>query len=418
MKKPRKGKVDKAPKINERPVVEGVVWCSDVERVERQWLIRDRIPAHVTSIIEGRKESGKSTLLTAIVAAYTGGPSIPGWEGIRDGRVLWLAGEEDWGTEIRPRLEAAAANIDRIGYAAIPTGNGERRSPRLPSDLRRIWDLMGKMGASMLIIDPLPSAMEDAHDLSSEAGCRAITDPCNKIASENQWHVLLTRHLRPNPMVDVRHAGYGHAALGNASRAIGRVDIDPNDRNRRLWSVVALNATKVRVTLAFTLRDSLHGACEIEWTGTSKLTAQQIAESQMDEVALDEMNDAQMVLICNLQAGPVKFVDLMREAQKYGVKDYGLRRAAKKLECTKHPDGSGPGSHMEWGPPVDGFPARLIDLANFRGMADTRQPFNQQTAESPKNVQKGAEKMPSAEMPGAPKDPPVYSTEEGCNGHH
>ena len=66
-------------------------------------------------MIAGNPGLGKSQLTTFLAAQVTNGGRWPAGEGrAPKGSVLMLSAEDDVGDTIRPRLEAAGADVDRV----------------------------------------------------------------------------------------------------------------------------------------------------------------------------------------------------------------------------------------------------------------------------------------------------------------
>jgi hypothetical protein len=349
--------------------VDGMERMSQAKSEKVDWLIRNVLPANAVSIIEGRKTAGKSTVLAAIAACYTGGPAIPGWEGPRDGGVVWLAKEDPWSSVVKPRIEVAGGNTDRVFRIQVPQGSKGSRLPYLPIEISLIEELMLLNGSRLLIMDPLPSLCARGDMLLSEAGCREILDPLNDLCDRLKVTVIAGRHLKKGYRGMVIDAGYGHGAFGNAARSIMRVDLHPHDSGRRLWSVVACNwATCESVTQSFEL-ETIDQYAAIKWTGSSPLSAQQIADGDGDEQQRDEWSDAELVLVAKLASGFVPYAEVESEADDAGVSRSAIRRAGIKLGIAKRRIGYGAKGHWEWGPPPKGFPPALVDKLKSMGGA-------------------------------------------------
>ena len=91
-----------------------IVVLSDVATRNVEWLWPNNIALGKLTVIAGRGGGGKSTLACEIAACVTRGAPFP--DGTRPpiGDVLWLPFEDEPGDTLRPRLEAAGADLCRV----------------------------------------------------------------------------------------------------------------------------------------------------------------------------------------------------------------------------------------------------------------------------------------------------------------
>ena len=112
-----------------------LICLADVAPSPVKWLWPGRIPLGKITVLDGDPGLGKSTLTLDLAALVTTGRPMPdGTPGI-EGTVILLSAEDDPSDTIRPRLEAAGADLSRVQLlSAIETREGERL-PELPLDL-------------------------------------------------------------------------------------------------------------------------------------------------------------------------------------------------------------------------------------------------------------------------------------------
>ena len=93
-----------------------VVRCmADVEPEKIEWLWPGRIAIGKQTLIGGEPGLGKSQITTALAATVTNGGAWPCDEGKAPlGSVIILSAEDDAGDTIRPRLDAAGADVTRV----------------------------------------------------------------------------------------------------------------------------------------------------------------------------------------------------------------------------------------------------------------------------------------------------------------
>ncbi len=142
-----------------RPVLTNL---SEVEPLPVEWLWRGRIPRGAITILDGDPGLGKSTLTLDLAARVTTARPMPdGTEGVPGGVVL-LSAEDDVARTIVPRLRAAGADCSRVvAFSAVADKDGKEDIPSFPSDLSALEEAIERVGAVLVIIDPLVAYLDD-----------------------------------------------------------------------------------------------------------------------------------------------------------------------------------------------------------------------------------------------------------------
>ena len=228
MKRPA-GKTKKSPGGTEDPRREKVKWgsaprprphaqadagpgvrMSDIEAERVRWLWQDFIPIGSITILEGDPDEGKSLLSLDLAArASTGRPMPRGALRRKPRGVVILSAEDGLGNTIRPRLEAAGADLDRI-RAFRPA-----ELPMIPNDLGTLEAAIRCVRARLLIIDPLPAFLDQRFDAYKDQDVRQALAPVAAVAGRLGVAVLVIRHLIKTEGGPAKYRG---GALGTASR--------------------------------------------------------------------------------------------------------------------------------------------------------------------------------------------------------
>ncbi|HWA84094.1 MAG TPA: AAA family ATPase, partial [Fimbriimonadaceae bacterium] len=112
--------------------------ASEIEPQPIRWLWPGRIALGKVTIVAGEPGLGKSQLTCAITATVTKGCLWPCGEGrSSEGVVIILSAEDDAADTIRPRLDAAGADVGKVLIvSAVQCADGKgRRSFNLQADL-------------------------------------------------------------------------------------------------------------------------------------------------------------------------------------------------------------------------------------------------------------------------------------------
>src|SRR5262249_4510857 len=151
-KKPTKGETTTGKKEAAKPAAKGettrrAIACrlADVKPEAVAWLWENRIARKALTIVDGDPGLGKSTIMIDLAARVTRGWNMPPAGGpnseVLTGAVLLLSAEDHLANTIRPRLDAAGADVTKVfALEAIRTGE-EESPPVLPFDLDVLEEL-------------------------------------------------------------------------------------------------------------------------------------------------------------------------------------------------------------------------------------------------------------------------------------
>lgn len=159
------------------------------------WAWDGVIPLGVVTLLGGRAGIGKSTFLAWLTAQVTNGTLEGDLQGVPS-HVTFVAGEDDLGRVLRPRLEAAGADLTRVSSISVKQqeddGSHWVSMPNVKTDLAELKEALYESGTSLLIIDPLSATMEG--DTNSEQIVRSQLGRLAHMAGEMNICVLAVKH--------------------------------------------------------------------------------------------------------------------------------------------------------------------------------------------------------------------------------
>jgi len=172
--------------------------ASAIPRETVQWVWPGRIPAGKLTVIEGDPATAKSTMTLDLAARVTTGAAWPDGEAGREpASVLLLSAEDGWGDTIRPRLEAAGADLERCICVAAREVDGEHgpmlRPVVLPEDIAWIARLIEHSSAAMVIVDVLAAYLSDRVDSHKDQSVRRLLHLLALAAANTRAAVILIR---------------------------------------------------------------------------------------------------------------------------------------------------------------------------------------------------------------------------------
>src|SRR5215217_3426100 len=325
------------------------VLMSDVESEEVRWLWDRRIPLGKLTVLEGDPDWGKSAITMDLAARVTTGRHMPlepldHVESVDTlepldplGGVVILNAEDGLGDTIRPRLGAAEADLTKV--LALPPMKDDENIISIPTDIPLIEKAIERVGARLLIIDPLSAFMRG--DPNKDSDVRKALTPLAKMAEHKDVAVLVVRHFNKNIDTRALYRGGGSIGIIGAARSALAVAQHPNDDELRVLVPQKSNLSKKAQSLSYTIVTAENGAARIEWRGTVDLNADELLNVNQGELAR-----AKAWLIDKLKNGPVLAIEIEKQAREANISESTLKRAKAKLSVQSRKDG--PNGEWRW----------------------------------------------------------------------
>ena len=323
-----------------------IVRLSDVRPERVDWLWPARMPLGKVTILDGDPGLGKSTIALDLAARVSRGLPMPGVSaGRRPAGVVLLSAEDGLADTIRPRLDAAGADVARVVALTAVFADGADRLPTLPGDLDRLEAAIVAHEADLVIIDVLMAYLDAEVNAHRDQDVRGALAPLAAMAERTGAAILVLRHLNKSTGGPAVYRGGGSIGIVGAARSALVVGRDPDDEDRLVLAVTKSNLAPLAPSLAYRIVDH-DGAGGIAWEGASTLTAAQLLSAPTSTEERTALDEAKAVLRDLLGSGPVPSKDVQRQARDAGISDATLRRAKDGLGVKSiRPDGfTGPWS--------------------------------------------------------------------------
>jgi hypothetical protein len=234
---------------------------ADVTAERVTWLWPHRFPNGKLSIVAGVQGLGKSFLTVDMAGVITRGdcwPDCPD-EPAQRGSVVMLALEDGLADTLRPRLDAAGADVSKVhvveGVAEVDK-SGERVF-NVGRDLHLLSELVERIGdVRAVFMDPLNAYIGADVDSHRDNEVRAALHPLAAFAERHRLAVLGVMHLSKAPQNRALFRVLGSVAYTALARAVWFIgedrDGEPDDR---LMLAGKLNLAKVAPGLRFRIED-------------------------------------------------------------------------------------------------------------------------------------------------------------------
>src|SRR5215510_7775153 len=299
------------------------------------WLWSRRIPHGTLSLLDGDPGLGKTALALDLAARVSVGFQLeddpePPW---RPAGVVLLNAEDSIATTIRPRLEAAGADLSKIVAFDL------NHIPILPDGLPLLREALLDTTASLLIIDPVLAVLSASIDAYRDHDVRRFLQPLAALAEDLNVAILLVRHLTKQSGPKALYRGGGAIAFSGAPRSVLLVAPDPDSPDTtRILAPIKNNLSPMASALSFTLEPTA-ASFRIAFTGPSALRADQLVASPHEDDDPDAVAFAVSFLRDLLATGPVESSLADKRRRQLAISDYAWKRARSRLRISAVKEG-------------------------------------------------------------------------------
>jgi hypothetical protein len=320
---------------------------ADIEREHITWLWVGLIANKKLVIIDGMPGVGKSTLTAEIAAKVSMGIPFPCGTAYEPRNVAFIAVEDGVADTIKPRVQAAGGDGNRVFSIHIEQ-HGDEITPDLSEHMEIIRQKIIEDKIGLLIIDPIMALLGGKVDSYRDQDVRGITTPLARMAEELDVCILLVRHPNKSASTNALTRGGGSMAFIGAARVGWTVAKESEDSSRRILAVSKSNIGAIPKSRAFELvNDERSGVARVEWLGESDLTANDLyIETNQEEKSQTE--ECMEWLADFLGGSTMSSVDVKQRAREEGFSLKVLTIASNKLKVTKTRKGSGLAHTSEW----------------------------------------------------------------------
>lgn len=334
---------------------------SDVEAQQIRWIWPSRIAEGKVTVIAGHPGLGKSQLTAFLAAMVTTGGAWPNGDGHAPiGTVIMLSCEDDIADTIRPRLEAAGADLTKVeAVEGVYSVRGERRVFHVKKDMPHLEAALDRVeGVKLVVIDPI-TAYLDGEDSHNTGDVRSALAPLQDLAMQRSIGVVVVSHLnKSGGNGRAVNAVTGSGAFVALSRGAFLVEKDADDPERRLLLPIKNNLA-LSPGLAFRIREKMLAngirAPFLEFeVGTVDITADEaLAQTSGSGSRGSAVDEASLFLVQHLQSGPVSAKEMEELAVGAGISRKTLRKAHVELGVISRKETGKNGSWI-WSLPLRG----------------------------------------------------------------
>jgi hypothetical protein len=323
-----------------------------------KWLWNQRIALGKLTLIAGDPGLGKSYLTLDLASRVSTGRAMPGdtWENGEPmerfpGMAILLSAEDDAADTIRPRLDAAGADLRRVAMVTGVRTGGAVTSFNLRDHLKFLRDICkAQPETRLIVIDPISAYLGDEEG-HSNTKVRNLLAPLAKLAQDYNVAVVAVTHLNKagggGGAQSAIYRAMGSLAFTAAARTVHLVSRDPDDPERRLLVPIKNNLGQDRSGYGFTIGLTPDGESTVCWEdgptheSADALLSRLSRSSGQDAAPSPKTDEAAAWVRDQLKGGPVPSRELEQSAQEAGISQRTLKRARASMGVgvTKRADG-------------------------------------------------------------------------------
>jgi len=333
--------------------------ASEIHTKYQKQLLAGLIPAGTLTVIAGSGGIGKTTWLLKQIALASRGLLDGDYRGTPIDTLI-ASNEDDWPTQMVPRLKAAGADLDRVHKVDIQDWQQDALvamdTPSFPQDTARLQAMIQESGASLVMIDALDSLL--AGDMNKTADARRALDALGQTANATGAAVVLIDHFRKGSG-NVSDKLSGSHAKRDRVRSMLAIVIDPDTEDRILTVDKSNYGPYQGQSYRFALEEvsvQLDDGTTSKFPVASDMTESSVSVSDVinrdPDSEIDPPNEIDDWLTNYLseQGGEAAASDVYRYGGAAGgfSKDQ-LKRSKRRLHITGTQRSNGPGhSHHVW----------------------------------------------------------------------
>jgi hypothetical protein len=314
--------------------------ASSVTRKKVSWLWEGRIMLGGVNLLVGEGGLGKSMMCVGIAARLS-----------RDGGSTLIATAEDSPEfTVRPRLEAAQANLDLVHFIKI-SQDGIEDGLRIPEDVAILEELVAEHAARFLVVVPVVAYLRGEIYSWRDQSVRLALRPLQQLAERQMCAVEALIHLNKGMSSDPLRRISGSGGFGNAARSVLLLARDPDDPDgeggtRRVLAHVKSNVAPLASSLNYEIKPIVLPATDgfpevetarIDGAGESTYSGRDLlgtTEGEGEDSAVDQACEflrEELGGLEDLGNVPRRVREVKAAARDAGISERTLERAKAKM---------------------------------------------------------------------------------------
>jgi DNA repair protein RadA/Sms len=329
------------------------------------WLWKGWIPAGMLTYFQGEQGRGKSTVLADIAARVSrGDTSFLQSTDPRPRGVLYIAMEDPLDCVLRPRLDAAGADVDRI-FAVDSSADWFT----VGAGMTKLANTIRANDIGLVVIDPIAAHLGNGTDSHKDASVRGEIAGLATVAAETGAAIVYVLHLRKSGGDAFARASGSIAftALPRSGMALGPC---PDDDTTLVLALAKHSASELQRSRSLRIISAGESSSRIEWIGESDATADEVcAVKDGAKPKKGGAVDRAVDLVVSMLSGGITLPssEIFKRAKAEGIGRDAVYKAKDQLEIVPRKNGL---EEWQWN-----LPANFLeepDTQSIRKISDIR----------------------------------------------
>ncbi|SRR6266568_950899 len=326
-KRPQEGEED-TPSYSGSGESAGII-ASEVEELDIEWVWQNWIPKQFCTFLYGEAGLGKSSFLHYLTACVTRGWDLPDGSKLTEPRgVVYISYEEPTNSVLVPALRKSGADMSRVSILSKvkrdvqQLGDLAESDFEIPTDILLLEQEIIRVGASIVLIDPLMSMVNASTSTARNQNARKIVRQIEDLAARTGVAVLIVGHLNKGNSKDLLQRAGGSKGFTDIARSIlGMTRSGSNPTETVVW-VEKHSLCSGSSPLIF--RRARKDGSLIEFVSGYVSEARAAQEER-------KMQDTRSRILALLEAEPGQLFDAGIVAQRLRVHNDAVRQALRRM---------------------------------------------------------------------------------------
>jgi hypothetical protein len=295
------------------------------------WLWRPYLACGKLAVLDGDPGAGKSLFTADLAARLTRGGRTPdgSWRR-KKANVLFLNAEDALDDTLRPRLDAAGADLNRVFcLGGVQVGIADGAEMSFPGCFEALRRAVVAHTIELIVIDPMMAFFKPETAANSDQVMRVALAPLAALAARSGALVLLVRQLTKHGGRKALYRGGGSIGIISAIRTALFLGRDPRQPDRRILAMTKSNIGPTAPALACRLAEEA-GRPRMQWLGECDATADELCRPAAHGDVSDRPT-ADEWLLAALADGARPAKELQEGARAAGYCARTLERAKRRL---------------------------------------------------------------------------------------
>ena len=296
-----------------------MIKMSEIQSQEVSWLWYPFIPYGKLTIVQGDPGDGKTTLILNIAAKLSKGEGLDSEVKLSEPvNVIYQSAEDGLADTVKPRLELAGADCERILVI-------DEKEKSLSMVDERLEKAIVQTKARMLILDPIQAYLGGGMDMNRANEAMDMTKKLGALAEKYQCAIVLIGRMNKAAGNKAAYRGMGSIdffAVARSVLLVGRVEGEPNIR-----AVVQIknNLAAFGHPKAFALSED-----GFQWLGDYEITADEVLGGIAPKA--NKMEQAKRLLReLALTSDAIQSNEIFDMADEQGISKRTLENAKREL---------------------------------------------------------------------------------------